>query len=75
MAVERIGAFADALLAGGRPSDSPVAVIADGTMRTQRSLRSTLDKVADDVATHGIRPPAIVVIGPVAGLPPVELGQ
>ena len=75
MAVERIGAFADALLAGGRPSDSPVAVIADGTMRTQRSLRSTLDKVADDVAAHGIRPPAIVVIGPVAGLPPVELGQ
>jgi uroporphyrin-III C-methyltransferase/precorrin-2 dehydrogenase/sirohydrochlorin ferrochelatase len=68
MAVERIGAFADALLAGGRPPDSPVAVIADGTLRTQRSLRSTLDKVADDVATHGIRPPAIVVIGPVAGL-------
>jgi uroporphyrin-III C-methyltransferase/precorrin-2 dehydrogenase/sirohydrochlorin ferrochelatase len=76
MAVERIGAFADALLAGGRPSDSPVAVIADGTMRTQRSLRSTLDKVADDVAAHGIRPPAIVVIGPVAGLAlPIELGQ
>jgi uroporphyrin-III C-methyltransferase/precorrin-2 dehydrogenase/sirohydrochlorin ferrochelatase len=73
--VERIGAFADALLAGGRPSDSPVAVVADGTMRTQRSLRSTLDKVADDVAAHGIRPPAIVVIGPVAGLPAVELGQ
>jgi uroporphyrin-III C-methyltransferase/precorrin-2 dehydrogenase/sirohydrochlorin ferrochelatase len=75
MAVERIGAFADALRAGGRPSDSPVAVIADGTMRTQRSLRSTLDKVADDVATHGIRPPAIVVIGPVAGLQPVDLGD
>jgi len=76
MAVERIGAFADALLAGGRPSDSPVAVVADGTMRTQRSLRSTLDKVADDVAAHGIRPPAIVVIGPVAGLAlPIELSQ
>jgi uroporphyrin-III C-methyltransferase / precorrin-2 dehydrogenase / sirohydrochlorin ferrochelatase len=75
MAVERISAFADALLAGGRPSDSPVAVIADGTMRTQRSLRSTLDKVADDVATHGIRPPAIVVIGPVAGLRPGDPGD
>jgi uroporphyrin-III C-methyltransferase/precorrin-2 dehydrogenase/sirohydrochlorin ferrochelatase len=73
MAVERIGAFADVLLAGGRPSATPVAVIADGMMRTQRSLRSTLDKVADDVATHGIRPPAIVVIGPVAGLQPTDL--
>lgn len=68
MAVERTGAFADALLAGGRPSDTPVAVIADGTMRTQRALRSTLDKVADDIAAEGIRPPAIIVIGPVAGL-------
>ena len=68
MAVERIGAFADALLAGGRAADTPAAVIADGTMRTQRALRSTLDKVADDVVAHAIRPPAIVVIGPVAGL-------
>jgi uroporphyrin-III C-methyltransferase/precorrin-2 dehydrogenase/sirohydrochlorin ferrochelatase len=68
MAVERIGAFADVLLAGGRPSDTPAAVIADGTMRTQRVLRSTLDKVADDVVAQGIRPPAIVVIGPVAGI-------
>lgn len=68
MAVERIGAFADVLLRGGRKPDTPVAVIADGTMRTQRVLRSTVDKVADDIATHGVRPPAIVVIGPVAAL-------
>lgn len=67
MAVERIGLFADALLRGRAP-DTPVAVIADGTMRTERVLRSTLDKVADDIAAHGIRPPAIVVIGPVAAL-------
>ena len=67
MGVERIGAFATALMAGRAP-DTPVAVIADGTMRTQRVVRSTLDKVADDVATHGIRPPAIIVIGPVAAL-------
>ncbi|HEX3590834.1 MAG TPA: uroporphyrinogen-III C-methyltransferase [Pseudonocardiaceae bacterium] len=68
MAVERIGAFADVLMAGGRASDTPVAVIADGTMRTQRTMRSTLDKVAAEVTANGIRPPAIIVIGPVAGL-------
>ena len=68
MAVERIGAFADALLAGGRAPDTPVVVVADGTMRTQRTLRSTLDKCAADTAAEGIRPPAVIVVGPVAGL-------
>jgi uroporphyrin-III C-methyltransferase/precorrin-2 dehydrogenase/sirohydrochlorin ferrochelatase len=68
MAVERIGAFADVLVAHGRAPDSPVAVIADGTLRSQQTVCSTLADVAADVARGGIRPPAIVVIGPVVGL-------
>lgn len=68
MAVERIGAFADALMAGGRPADTPVAVVQDGTMRIQRSVRATLATVADVVREHAISPPAVVVVGPVAGL-------
>lgn len=68
MGVERIQRFADALLAGGRPADTPVSVIQDGTTRRQRVLRSRLDSVADDLAAEGIRPPAVIVIGPVAGL-------
>jgi uroporphyrin-III C-methyltransferase/precorrin-2 dehydrogenase/sirohydrochlorin ferrochelatase len=68
MGVERIGAFATALLTGGRPADTPAAVVQEGTTRTQRVVRSTLDKIADEVAASGIRPPAVIVIGPVAGL-------
>jgi uroporphyrin-III C-methyltransferase / precorrin-2 dehydrogenase / sirohydrochlorin ferrochelatase len=68
MAVERIAAIAAALLAGGRPEDTPATVIQEGTTARQRTVRSTLNKVADDVAAEGIRPPAIIVIGPVAGL-------
>ena len=68
MAVERIGAFADVLVAHGRAPDTPVAVIADGTLRSQQTVCSTLADVAADVARGGIRPPAIVVIGPVVGL-------
>jgi uroporphyrin-III C-methyltransferase / precorrin-2 dehydrogenase / sirohydrochlorin ferrochelatase len=70
MGVERIAHFADALMAGGRPADTPVAVIQSATTRTQRTLRSTLDQVAKDVAAQGIRPPAVIVIGSVAGLTP-----
>ena len=67
MAVERIAAFAEVLLTA-RPPDTPVAVVQEGTTRTQRHLRSTLAKVADDVKSHEIRPPAVIVIGPVAAL-------
>ena len=68
MAVERIGHFASALIDGGRPADTPVAVVQDGTMRIQRSVRATLATVADVVRDEGISPPAVVVVGPVAGL-------
>jgi uroporphyrin-III C-methyltransferase/precorrin-2 dehydrogenase/sirohydrochlorin ferrochelatase len=68
MAVERIAAFADALMVGGRPADTPVAVVQDGTMRIQRSVRATLATVAETVRREGISPPAVVVVGPVAGL-------
>ena len=44
--------------------------VEDGTMRTQRTLRSTLDKVVTAAAAAGVRPPAVIVIGPVAGLAP-----
>ena len=68
MAVERIGLFADTLIAHGRPPDTPVAVIADGTLRTQRTVRSTLRAAAADVSAADIRPPAIVIVGPVVAL-------
>jgi uroporphyrin-III C-methyltransferase / precorrin-2 dehydrogenase / sirohydrochlorin ferrochelatase len=68
MAVERVGLFADALVAGGRPGTTPVTVVQEGTTRAQRAVHSTLDRVAEDVAAEGIRPPAVIVIGPVAGL-------
>jgi uroporphyrin-III C-methyltransferase/precorrin-2 dehydrogenase/sirohydrochlorin ferrochelatase len=70
MGVERLPQFAAALLGGGRPGDTPVAIIEDGTLRTERVLRSTLDTVAAEAAAAGIRPPAVIVIGPVAGLAP-----
>jgi uroporphyrin-III C-methyltransferase / precorrin-2 dehydrogenase / sirohydrochlorin ferrochelatase len=68
MALERIGLFADALITHGKPPDTPVAVIANGTLRGQRVVRCVLHEAAGKVAAAGIRPPAIVVIGPVVAL-------
>ncbi len=68
MGVDKLDRFADALVAGGRDKSTPVAVVQEGTTRNQRVLRSTLAEVAADVLAEGIRPPAVTVIGPVAGL-------
>ncbi|GGK42225.1 uroporphyrinogen-III C-methyltransferase [Nocardia camponoti] len=67
MAVERIDKFAAALLAGGKPADTPAVVIQEGTLRTQRVVRADLATVAETVKAEGIRPPAIIVVGPTAG--------
>jgi uroporphyrin-III C-methyltransferase/precorrin-2 dehydrogenase/sirohydrochlorin ferrochelatase len=65
MAVERIGAVVDELMRYGRSPGTPVSVIADGTLPTQRTINSTLEQVESLVAKEGVRPPAIVVVGDV----------
>jgi uroporphyrin-III C-methyltransferase/precorrin-2 dehydrogenase/sirohydrochlorin ferrochelatase len=66
MAVERIELFADALIAGGRPAETPVLVVQHGTTAAQQTLRATLADTPEKIRAEGIRPPAIIVIGPVA---------
>jgi uroporphyrin-III C-methyltransferase/precorrin-2 dehydrogenase/sirohydrochlorin ferrochelatase len=68
MSVQRIGAVAAELLRHGRSPDTPVSVIADGTMPTQRTINSSLEQVEGMVTREGIRPPAIVVVGDVVGI-------
>ncbi|MDG4664980.1 uroporphyrinogen-III C-methyltransferase [Mycobacterium sp. 236(2023)] len=67
MAVERIELFVKVLLEGGRPADTPVLVVQHGTTSSQRTLRASLVETPERIRSDGIRPPAIVVIGAVAG--------
>jgi uroporphyrin-III C-methyltransferase/precorrin-2 dehydrogenase/sirohydrochlorin ferrochelatase len=68
MAVQQIGAVVAELLRHGRSPDTPVSVIADGTMPTQRTINSSLEQVEGMVTRDGIRPPAIVVVGDVVNV-------
>ena len=68
MAVKNLGAIAAALQTGGLPAATPVACVQDGTTPGQRTLRTTLAEAATDVRSHGVRNPAVIVIGAVAGL-------
>ncbi|HET6860202.1 MAG TPA: uroporphyrinogen-III C-methyltransferase [Streptomyces sp.] len=65
MAVERIGAIAEALTAYGRSPETPVAIVQEGTMATQRRVDATLATVAETAKAQDVRPPAVIVIGDV----------
>jgi uroporphyrin-III C-methyltransferase / precorrin-2 dehydrogenase / sirohydrochlorin ferrochelatase len=68
MAVDNAPAIAEALLVGGRDAATPVAVIVDGTMPTERTVLSTLGTLAGDLAAHSVVPPAIIVVGEVVAV-------
>lgn len=68
MAVQNAPEIAASLLAGGRPAHTPVAVICDGSMRTQRTVLSTLGELEADLDSEGVRPPAIIVVGEVVAV-------
>ena len=68
MAVDNAPAIAEVLLAGGRDGSTPVAVIVDGTMPTERTVLSTLGTLGADLSAHRVAPPAIIVVGEVVAV-------
>ncbi|KAA5832477.1 uroporphyrinogen-III C-methyltransferase [Saccharopolyspora hirsuta] len=70
MGVKRIAEFAAVLVEHGRDPKSPVAVVQEGTTRNQQTLRTTLGEVAEAIREADIKPPAVIVVGPVADLAP-----
>ncbi|HEY3681750.1 MAG TPA: uroporphyrinogen-III C-methyltransferase [Streptosporangiaceae bacterium] len=65
MAIERMSAIASALMRYGRAPGTPVIVVQDATLPSQRSLRTSLRDAAGELAAAGLRNPAIVVVGEV----------
>ncbi|MGW3813517.1 uroporphyrinogen-III C-methyltransferase [Streptomyces sp. NPDC005046] len=65
MGVDKIGRIADTLVAHGKPADTPVALVQEGTTAAQRRVDATLATVAETVRTEDVRPPAVIVIGEV----------
>ncbi|MFE2285827.1 uroporphyrinogen-III C-methyltransferase [Streptomyces sp. NPDC059443] len=65
MGVDKIGLIAEALVRHGRPADTAVAVIQEGTTASQRRVDATLATVGETVKAQDVRPPAVIVIGDV----------
>jgi uroporphyrin-III C-methyltransferase/precorrin-2 dehydrogenase/sirohydrochlorin ferrochelatase len=66
MGVETAPAIAAALVEHGRPPDTPVAIVSDGSTTSQRTVRTTLAGLPEAMAE--VRPPAVWVVGAVVSL-------
>jgi siroheme synthase len=70
MGVGTLTAITFELMSNGMNPETPAATIADGTLPSQRVVRSTLLDISLATAAAGIRPPAVTVIGSVAAFDP-----
>ncbi|WP_455430014.1 cobyrinate a,c-diamide synthase [Micromonospora rosaria] len=66
MAVQTLPEVAAALLAHGMDPATPAVSIENGGTPQQRILPARLDGIAAVAARHGLRPPAVTVVGAVA---------
>jgi uroporphyrinogen III methyltransferase/synthase len=66
MGVKGLPRITEALIAAGRDSSEPAAVIERGTLPGQRTVSSTLEGIAGAAEEAGIKAPAVTVVGPVA---------
>ena len=62
-ATQVIGDVAKALIAAGRSPETPVAMTQLGTTTSQRTVTSTLERIAADVKAAKLAPPTITVVG------------
>ena len=68
MGVQWLRKIAAELTAAGKGKETPVAVVRNGTMGRQQTVYGTLETIADLAEKHGIKAPAVIVIGDVVGM-------
>ncbi len=68
MGVSQLGAISCGLISQGWPGNTPVAVIQNGTLPDQKTVRGTLENIEEKVKDGQIGTPAVIVAGETAGL-------
>jgi uroporphyrin-III C-methyltransferase/precorrin-2 dehydrogenase/sirohydrochlorin ferrochelatase len=68
MGVGRLGRLCSGLIDNGMDPVTPVAFVERGWTPIQRTIRSTVAAAVADAERHGVRAPAVLVIGAVAAL-------
>lgn len=71
MGVGKLPAYTQELLDAGMDPETPVALVEKGTRPGQQVATGTLETIVEARDEAGIEPPAVTVIGGVAGIPEV----
>lgn len=68
MGVGNLPQIVEQMVDHGRPADTPVALVRWGTLPDQQTVTGTLANITGRVEAAGLGPPAVTIVGPVAGL-------
>ena len=66
MGIGTLPVIAEQLMANGMSAETPVALVANATLPTQRVVRAPLDQIVATCGRERIEPPALIIVGPAA---------
>ncbi len=56
------------LIGHGKPADTPIALVEQGTLAGQRVYTGTLATLADEIGRHAVKAPTLIIVGEVVNL-------
>lgn len=68
MGVKNLTFITEQLQKYGRSGDTPAAIVRWGTFNSQKTVTGTVATIAAEAAAQNIKPPALIVVGPVVAL-------
>jgi len=68
MGISNINEIVKEALESGISKDTPIAIIENATLPTQKVIISRLNKILDKIREYDVKPPAVIVIGKVVKL-------
>lgn len=72
MGIGQLEQISKDLIEAGMKKNTPVAIVVSGTTEKQKTVRGTLATITDMASKANVKPPAVIVIGKVAGLDHLE---
>jgi uroporphyrin-III C-methyltransferase len=68
MGIESLEGIVKRLIDGGLDPNKPVAIVEQGTTKSQRTIIGKLNTIVEEATKSNVKPPAVIIVGEVAEL-------